>query len=88
MSTFLIVVLGVLGFLALVIGFLGWLFFHQGGCCVKKTAAKISRKCAVYKAGDGPFPAPGRRNPRPGGKTDGLIRSAGVSSLIGWNMGR
>mgnify|MGYP000849921224 FL=1 len=47
MSTFLIVVLSVLGFLALVIGLLVWLFFHQGGCCVKKTAAKISRKCAV-----------------------------------------
>jgi len=47
MSTFLIVVLSVLGFLALVIGVLGWLFFHQGGCCVKKAAAKLSRKCEI-----------------------------------------
>jgi hypothetical protein len=47
MSTFLIVILGVLGFLALAAGVLIWLFFHQGGCCVKKTAAKISRKCST-----------------------------------------
>ena len=50
MSTFLIVVLSVLGFLALVIGVLVWLFFHQGGCCVKKTVAKISRKCPAPRA--------------------------------------
>jgi hypothetical protein len=47
MSTFLIVVLSVLGFLALVAGILIWLFFHQGGCCVKKTAAKFRRKCTI-----------------------------------------
>jgi len=47
MSTFLVVALSVLGILALVIGVLVWLFFHQGGCCVKKTAAKIRRRGAV-----------------------------------------
>ena len=46
MSTFLIVVLSVLGFLALAAGVLIWLFFHQGGCCVKKAGAKLSRKCS------------------------------------------
>jgi len=47
MSTFLIVVLGVLGFLALAAGVLIWLFFHQGGCCVKKVRAKFARKCTI-----------------------------------------
>ena len=47
MSTFLVVVLSVLGFLALAVGVLIWLFFHQGGCCVKKARAKLTRKCAI-----------------------------------------
>ncbi|MCX6566520.1 MAG: hypothetical protein NTW38_08910 [Candidatus Aminicenantes bacterium] len=47
MSTFLIVVLSILGFVALVLGVLIWLFFHQGGCCVKKARAKLTRKCST-----------------------------------------
>jgi hypothetical protein len=44
MSTFLIVVLSVLGFLALAAGVLIWLFFHQGGCCIRKAKDKRTRK--------------------------------------------
>ena len=44
MATWLIIVLGVLGFLALAAGVLIWLFFHQGGCCIRKAKAKLTRK--------------------------------------------
>ena len=44
MSTLLIVILSVVGFLALAIGGLIVLFFYQGGCCVRRMKAKITRK--------------------------------------------
>jgi hypothetical protein len=44
MSTFLIVLLSVIGFIALVIGALIVLWFYQGGCCVRRIKAKITRK--------------------------------------------
>jgi flagellar basal body-associated protein FliL len=44
MSTLLIVILAVIGFLALAVGGLIILFFHQGGCCVRRMTAKITRK--------------------------------------------
>jgi len=44
MSTILLVVLIVLGVLALLAGLLVWLFFHQGGCCVRKAKAKLTGK--------------------------------------------
>jgi hypothetical protein len=44
MSTLLIVILSVIGFLALVIGGLIVLFFYQGGCCVRRIKAKITKK--------------------------------------------
>ncbi len=47
MSTFLIVLLSVIGFLALVVGGLIFLFFYQGGCCVRRIRQKISRKAYV-----------------------------------------
>lgn len=50
MPTFLTVALIVLGLVGLIAGLLIWLFFHQGGCCVKKTAAKAVRKCSAPPA--------------------------------------
>ena len=50
MSTFMIVVLSVLGFLALAAGVLIWLFFHQGGCCVKKALARPAKSCPIPPA--------------------------------------
>lgn len=44
MSTLLIVILSVIGFLALVIGGLIVLWFYQGGCCVRRIKAKITKK--------------------------------------------
>lgn len=44
MSVFLIVLLSVVGFLALVVGGLVFLWFYQGGCCVRRIRQKISRK--------------------------------------------
>lgn len=44
MPTWLTVLLIVLGVLGLGIGLLVWIFFHQGGCCIRKTAAKLTRK--------------------------------------------
>jgi hypothetical protein len=44
MSTLLIVILSVIGFLALVVGGLIVLFFYQGGCCVRRIKAKITKK--------------------------------------------
>jgi hypothetical protein len=44
MSTVLLVVLIVLGVLALLAGLLIWLFFHQGGCCIRKAKAKLTGK--------------------------------------------
>lgn len=50
MSTFMIVVLSVLGFLVLAAGVLIWLFFHQGGCCVKKALARPAKSCPIPPA--------------------------------------
>ncbi len=47
MSTFLIILLSVIGFLALVVGGLLFLFFYQGGCCVRRIRQKISRKSYI-----------------------------------------
>jgi len=47
MSTFLIVLLSVVGFLALVIGGLIFLWFYQGGCCVRRLRQKINRQAYV-----------------------------------------
>ena len=47
MSTFLIVLLSVVGFIALVIGGLIFLFFYQGGCCVRRIKQKISRRAYI-----------------------------------------
>jgi len=47
MSVFLIVLLSVFGFLALVVGGLVFLWFHQGGCCVRRVREKISRRDIV-----------------------------------------
>jgi hypothetical protein len=44
MPTWLIIVLGVLGFIGLVIGVLIVLFFYQGGCCVRRMKAKLTKK--------------------------------------------
>ncbi|MBM3296746.1 MAG: hypothetical protein FJY83_04015 [Candidatus Aminicenantes bacterium] len=44
MSAFWIVLLSVVGFLALLVGGLLFLFFYQGGCCVRRIRQKISRK--------------------------------------------
>ncbi len=44
MSTLLTVILIVLGVLVLGIGVLVWLFFYQGGCCIRKARAKLSGK--------------------------------------------
>jgi len=44
MSTLLIVILSVIGFLALVVGGLIVLWFYQGGCCVRRMKAKITKK--------------------------------------------
>jgi hypothetical protein len=44
MSTLLTIILIVFGILALGVGVLVWLFFYQGGCCIRKARAKISRK--------------------------------------------
>jgi flagellar basal body-associated protein FliL len=44
MSTLLIVILSVIGFLALVVGGLIVLWFYQGGCCVRRIKAKITKK--------------------------------------------
>ncbi len=44
MSTFLTVVLIALGVLALGIGLLIWVFFHQGGCCIRRAKAKLTHK--------------------------------------------
>ena len=44
MSTVLVVILIVLGVLGLLAGGLIWLFFHQGGCCIRRAKAKLTRK--------------------------------------------
>jgi hypothetical protein len=44
MSTLLIVILSVVGFVILAAGILVWLFFHQGGCCIRKAKEKLTRK--------------------------------------------
>jgi flagellar basal body-associated protein FliL len=45
-----ILVLSVLGFLALAAGVLIWVFFHQGGCCVKKALTKPAKSCPITPA--------------------------------------
>jgi hypothetical protein len=47
MSTFLIVLLSVVGFLALAVGGLIFLWFHQGGCCVRRLKQKINRQATI-----------------------------------------
>jgi hypothetical protein len=48
MPTWLTVLLIVLGVLGIGVGLLVWIFFHQGGCCIRKAATKLSRRaCAV-----------------------------------------
>jgi hypothetical protein len=44
MKTFLIVLLSAFGFLALVLGGLIVLWFYQGGCCIRRIKAKITKK--------------------------------------------
>jgi hypothetical protein len=44
MPTWLIIILGVIGFIGLVIGLLVVLFFYQGGCCVRRMKAKLTKK--------------------------------------------
>lgn len=44
MKTFLIIALSVFGFLALVLGGLIVLWFYQGGCCIRRIKAKITKK--------------------------------------------
>jgi len=44
MSTVLVVILIVLGVLGLLAGLLIWLFFHQGGCCIRRAKAKLTRR--------------------------------------------
>jgi hypothetical protein len=44
MSTFIKIVLGVIGVLGLGVGLLVWIFFHQGGCCIRKAKARLTRK--------------------------------------------
>ncbi|MFQ6082048.1 MAG: hypothetical protein ACE5WD_01670 [Candidatus Aminicenantia bacterium] len=47
MKTFLIVIASVLGFFSLLIGGLIFLWFYQGGCCVKKIKSKFNKKINV-----------------------------------------
>jgi hypothetical protein len=44
MPTFLKVLLIVVGVLGLGIGLLVWIFFHQGGCCIRKAKARLTHK--------------------------------------------
>ena len=44
MPTWLIIVLAVIGFIGLVVGGLIVLFFYQGGCCVRRMKAKLTKK--------------------------------------------
>ncbi len=44
MSTVLKVILIVIGLLGVGIGVLIWLFFHQGGCCIRKAKAKLTHR--------------------------------------------
>ncbi|MCX6561108.1 MAG: hypothetical protein NTZ26_11435 [Candidatus Aminicenantes bacterium] len=44
MPTFLKVLLIVIGVLAAGIGLLVWIFFHQGGCCIRKAKARLTHK--------------------------------------------
>ncbi|MBN2198749.1 MAG: hypothetical protein JW747_02765 [Candidatus Aminicenantes bacterium] len=59
MSVFPIVLLSVFGFLALVVGGLVFLWFHQGGCCVRRARQKISRKNMVRPVLEGTPGEPG-----------------------------
>jgi hypothetical protein len=44
MSTFLLILVIAVGVLGLLAGGLIWLFFHQGGCCVRRVKAKLTGK--------------------------------------------
>ena len=50
MKIFLIVIGSIIGFFALVVGILFFLWFYQGGCCVKKLKNKFSPKIKVDDA--------------------------------------
>ena len=47
MKIFLIVMGGILGFFILIIGILVFLWFYQGGCCVKKVVNKFNPKVKI-----------------------------------------
>jgi|Deesub1362B_J571_1020462.scaffolds.fasta_scaffold01036_1 hypothetical protein len=47
MKIFLIVMGSLIGFFALIIGVLFFLWFYQGGCCVKKIKNKFSSKVRI-----------------------------------------
>ncbi len=44
MKTFLIILLSLVGFIGLVLGVLIILWFYQGGCCIRRIKAKITKK--------------------------------------------
>lgn len=44
MKTFLIISLSLAGFFSLVIAGLVFLFFYQGGCCIRRIKNKITKK--------------------------------------------
>jgi hypothetical protein len=44
MPAFLKIILVVLGVLGLGIGLLVWIFFHQGGCCIRKAKNRLTHK--------------------------------------------
>jgi hypothetical protein len=44
MPLFLKILLIVIGVLAVGIGLLVWIFFHQGGCCIRKAKARLTHK--------------------------------------------
>ncbi len=47
MSTFLIVLLSIIGFIGLILGTLIVLWFYQGGCCVRRIKNKITKRDSV-----------------------------------------
>jgi len=44
MKTFLIVSLSLIGFFSLAVGGLVFLWFYQGGCCLRRIKNKITKK--------------------------------------------
>ena len=47
MKIFLIIMGSVIGFFALIIGILFFLWFYQGGCCVKKITSKFNPEVKI-----------------------------------------